>query len=654
MPTKTRTTIERVLKAGAAAAILAVAGAAGYAPAQRRDAAVAAPWPGDRFDVMEKSIPELQAAMTAGIVTAGDLVEIYLARIAAYDQAGPRLNAMIALNPRARGEAAALDRERAARGPRGPLHGVPLVIKDNFDLAGMPTTAGSLALAGLRPPDDAFQVRKLREAGAVILGKTNMHELASGITTISSLGGQTRNPYDLARNPGGSSGGTGAAVAANFAAAGMGSDTCGSIRIPASHNALVGLRGSFGLASRDGVVPLSHTQDVAGPIARSVTDVAILLDATVGHDPADETTAAGEGKRPASYRDALAPDALAGARIGVLTSLFGDAAEDGEARGIVRRALEEMKTHGAEAVEVDVPGFDELLRGSGVIDAEFKFDLADYLAGVPGAPVTSLGEILDRGLIHAAVEGSARRRNAVASRETPQYYRARLKRQALAQALTAVMDAQHLDALAYPTMRRKPAVIGEPQGGSTCQMSAASGLPALSLPAGFTRDGLPIGLELIGRAFGEARLLALGYAFEQHARVRRPPFSTPALVGRSAPPPADFQVTVAAAAQARPGGLAARFSFDRTTGELRYEASTSELAADAVLAAWIHRAGENDRGPATYQVLGRAERRRSGVVVLPPAEHAALDQGRFYLALYTRENPTGELRAPLRLPSRRP
>ena len=207
------------------------------------------------FDVVEKTIPELQAAMAAGTVTSKQIVAAYLARIKAYDHDGPSLRAMIAVNPRALDAADALDKERAARGPRGPLHGIPVVIKDNFETADMPTTGGSIALAGFETGRDAFQVRKLRDAGAVIIGKTNLHELASGITTISSLGGQTRNPYDPTRNPGGSSGGTGAAIAANFASAGLGSDTCGSIRIPAANNNLFGLRGTLGLSSRDGIIP---------------------------------------------------------------------------------------------------------------------------------------------------------------------------------------------------------------------------------------------------------------------------------------------------------------------------------------------------------------------------------------------------------------
>jgi Asp-tRNA(Asn)/Glu-tRNA(Gln) amidotransferase A subunit family amidase len=620
---------------------------------QGRSQSVTAVWAGDRFDVTEKSILDLQDAMAKGTITARDLVEIYLARIDAYDRQGPALRAFIALNPRALEEAAALDRERAERGPRGPLHGIPIAVKDNFDVAGLPTTAGSLALATLQPAGDAFQVKRLKAAGAVILGKTNMHELASGITTISSLGGQTRNPYDPARNPGGSSGGTGAAVAANLAAAGLGSDTCGSIRIPASHNALAGLRGSFGLASRDGVLPLSHTQDVAGPLARTVTDLALMLDATVGVDPADDTTRLSEGRIPSSYRESLKADALKGARIGVLRSLFGDSPDDNEAGAIVRRALDAMREGGAEIVDVAVPGLDDLLRGSSVIDAEFKFDLAAYLAAVPGAPASSLGEILDRGLYHQALDGALRRRNAVASPDSDQSWRARLKRQALVQALIAAFDADALDAIAYPTMRRKPALIGDPQSGSTCQLSAATGLPALSVPAGFTRDGLPIGLELLGRPFDEPALLGLAYAFEQRAGVRRPPFSAPPLAGRAAPAPIDFVASIPVREGRKPEGLTVRFSFDAARRTLGYDAVLSGIPPGDVLAAWIHQDQEGGTpGPAVLQILARGETRRGGSFALTAAQQEALAAGRLSLGLYTTTAPAG-VRRPLALPAPR-
>jgi amidase len=612
--------------------VLASAIGAGTA-AQKPGAPQSSLWPGDRLDVMEKTIAELQDAMKAGTVTSSDLVDIYFARIGAYDRERPAINALISLNPRAREEAAALDRERATRGARGPLHGIPVVVKDNFDMVGLPNTAGSLALADLRPTQDAFQVKRLREAGAVILGKTNLHELASGITTISSLGGQTRNPYDLTRNPGGSSGGTGAAIAANFAVAGLGTDTCGSIRIPASHNSLVGLRPTVGLSSRAGVIPLSHSQDVAGPLARTVADVALLLDATVGVDAADETTKAGEGRRPASYREALRSDALKGARIGVLTVLFGDAPEDNEGGALVRRALETMRKLGAETVDVTIPGFDQLVAGTSVIDAEFKFDLMDYLGRVPNAPVRSLADILDRGLYHSAIESSVRRRNAIESRETDAYRRARIKRDTLKQAILAAFEEHRLDAMAYPTMRRKAATIGQAVYGSTCQLSASTALPALTMPAGFTDDGLPIGIELLGRAFDELKLLSLAQSFEQSTHLRRPPFSTPALVGRAAPPPLEF---VSAVSSTPAGALHVRFTFDPLTGDLRYQATGSGVKPEDVHGAWIQRGSGKERGAALFQLLGIGELRRSSAVVLPPSQHAALVDGKLDLVFYWR------------------
>jgi amidase len=632
MPSSDR--LRRRSAAFAVAAVLGVTWPSGAVETgQPRPAdASRASWPGDRYDVMEKTIAELKDAMQSGSVTSSDLVTIYLARIAAYDQKGPALNAVIALNPRAFEEAAALDRERAARGSRGPLHGIPVLVKDNFDMVGLPTTAGSLALANLRPTEDAFQVARLRAAGAVILGKTNLHELASGITTVSSLGGQTRNPYDPTRNPGGSSGGTGAAIAANFAVAGLGTDTCGSIRIPAAHNSLVGLRPTVGLSSRSGIVPLSHSQDVAGPLARTVSDVVALLDATVGTDPADPSTKAGEGHRPSTYREALRTDALKGARIGVLVSLFGDAPDDNEGGEVVRRALEAMRNLGAETVDVTIPALDQMLNNTSVIDAEFKFDLMDYLARVPDAPVHSLGEIVEQGLYHSAIEASVKRRNAVESRDTDAYRRARIRRDTLRQAVLAAMEEQRVAALAYPTMRRKAAPIGQPQPGSTCHLSAATGLPALSLPAGFTEDGLPIGVELLGRAFDEARLLGFAYGFEQAAPVRRPPFSAPALSGRHAPPAIEF-VSSAAASGAT---LTVRFTFDVLTGELRFQASAKGLPPNDVVAAWIQRGGEGERGGALFQILARGESGRSGTFQLTPAQHDLLRNGKFYLAFYWR------------------
>jgi Asp-tRNA(Asn)/Glu-tRNA(Gln) amidotransferase A subunit family amidase len=519
--------IGRLVRVGSAACI--AAGAASLLLAARP--ALQAQAPGLKaFDVYEKSIVELQDAMRSGTVSSVQLVDGYLARIRAYDQDGPKINALIALNPKAREVAAALDEERRGRGPRGPLHGIPIVVKDNYATADMPTTAGSKALEGFQTGRDAFMVKKLRDAGAVIIGKTNLHELAYGITSVSSIGGQTRNPYDVTRNPGGSSGGTGAAVAASFAAAGMGSDTCGSIRNPSSSNNLVGLRGTAGLSSRDGIVPLSHTQDIGGPLARSVTDLAIMLDATVGADAADATTTASQGRIPKSYFSAMGDSSLQDTRLGVLTALFGTAPEDSEVGGITRGAIDAMRQLGADVVEITIPGFEELLQGTSVIAAEFKFDLMDFLAPFPAAPVKTLAAIIASGKYDPAIDGVIRRAEAVESRD-PESYRVALARRDTARAaVLAAMTARGVTALAYPTLRRKPARIGEAQGGSNCQLSPTTGLPAISIPAGFTEDGLPVGLDLLGLPFSEPALLKAAYAYERSVGPRQPPKTTPSLV----------------------------------------------------------------------------------------------------------------------------
>jgi amidase len=406
-------------------------------------------------------------------------------------------------------------------------------VKDNYETADMQTADGSRSLAGWVPSDDAVLVKKLREAGVIIIAKSNMHEFARGITTLGSLFGQTRNPYALDRNPGGSSGGTGAAIAANFAAVGMGSDTCGSIRIPASHNSLAGIRGTQGLASRSGIIPLSSTQDIGGPIGRTVTDVAIVLDAVGGYDPTDPQTAASVGNIPKSYTDFLQLTGLRGARVGLLTDLLGTNPADAEVASVVREAVSEMKGQGAEVVDVAIPGLSELLtdRANGflIIRLDFKFDLNAYLAARPSAPVRTLEEVLASGKFHPAVEANLRNSQAVETRDTEEYLAHIVKRNILREAILKAMADNRVDVLAYPTIRRKANVVGQPQMGSNCHLSANSGLPAIVVPGGFTPDGLPVGVELLGRAWSEPQLIKLAYAYEQATRHRRPPASTPAL-----------------------------------------------------------------------------------------------------------------------------
>ena len=594
------------------------------------------------FEVMEKSIEDLQKALQDKQVTSQELVELYLARIAAYDQRGPALNAVVALNPLARDEAAKLDAERAEKGSRGPLHGIPLLVKDNYETVEMPTTAGSIALASFHPKRDAFLVRRLKEAGAIILGKTTMHELAAGIVTVGSSFGQTRNPYDLDRTPGGSSGGTGAAIAANFAAAGMGSDTCGSIRIPAANNNLVGLRGTQGLSSRTGIVPLSSSQDIGGPLARSVADLAIIFDAIVAADTLDAQTLAvrrvmdedednpspAPPARPA-YRRGLQRGALKGARIGVVRSLFGSAPEDQEVTTIVNQSLEAMKKAGATVTDVAVPGLDDLLRDSSLITSDFKFDLMEYFAKSDNPPVRSLGEILDRGLYHAALETTFRARNTPDTRETDATRRARIKQTTLRLVTAALIDEQRLDALVYPTLRRRPARIGDAQGGTNCTLSAHSGLPALSVPAGFTADDVPIGLEFLGPAFSEPALLSLGYALEQALPLRRPPFSTPALVAGKSPAARTTRV-------AGPG-MTLTLSYDVSTGRLQYTTTSDAKQKPRVTAVWLHAGTPDAPGAARHALFDtrRMERANaSGEITLSSGERKDLQEGRLLVRFY--------------------
>lgn len=603
--------------------------------------------------VVEAGILELQLALQEGRVTSAWLVDAYLARIRAYDQDGPCLNAIIRLNPRAGIEAEALDLERREAGPRGPLHGIPILLKDNYDVEGMATSAGSLGLATLVPPDDAFQVRTLRAAGAIILGKTNLHELAAGITTISSLGGQTRNPYDPARNPGGSSGGTGAAIAASFAAVGWGTDTSGSIRIPAAHQALFGLRPTKGLSSTDGVVPLCHSQDVAGPLARMVTDLAIALDATIGPDPADPATRATEGRPPVGFVEALAADALRGRRIGVLGQRFGRRKAEQEVNGIVRSALDAVKGLGADVIDIEIAGLDSQLDTSSLIRHEFKFDLADYLAAIPGAPVHSLREIIALGLYHEALEQRFRERDRPESRDTDEYRAALADQDRLRRLLLEAFARHRLDAIAYPTVMRPPARIDEPQDASNCQISAHTGLPALSAPVGFTQHGLPVGIELLGRPFQDARLVAMAYAYEQSAMPRRPPPTTPELVLGRRPEPAvlHLQLDTSAGADTIPDGMIAQASlrFDPSTSTLDYAVVLCGVDAEEVLAIALSRGTDGADGPALHRLSGPGLAVASGACVLPGSHVADLRGGRLSLRVFTRARPHGALRARIRI-----
>ena len=593
------------------------------------------------FDVMEKSIPELTAALNAGEVTSRELVAAYLARIKAYDQSGPALNAMVFINANASKRADELDAERAAGQVRGPLHGIPVAVKDNYDTVDMPTSAGAIGLATSIPPDDAFQVRRLREAGAIILGKTNMHELARGITTVSSIGGQTRNPYDPTRNPGGSSGGTGAAVAASFAAVGMGSDTCGSIRIPSAHHALVGLRGTRGLASGDGIVPLSTTQDIGGPLTRSVEDLAIMLDATAGFDPQDEITRRSEGRLPTTFTDALESTALQGARIAVLEELLGDAAVDRPVRTVIETAVEAMKVHGAEVVDIGETDLSALLQNASVIGLEFGFDFNSYLADTPGAPIRSLSELIESGLYHHVVDDGIRRSLQVESLDTEEYRERLAKRDTVQTAVEELLNTHNLTALIYPTIRQTARPVGQPQAGSNCALSAISGLPAITVPAGYAEDGLPVGLEMIGHEFAESNLIRLAYAYEQATLLRRPPHSTPSLVTPA--PPVVIEIEQVTDGE----GLRGLFTLEGSRRELTFALSVHGVFDDDVLFSHIHRrSGPGATGPVLHLLGGRARPRVSGTLPLSADDLDRLVAGDLYVDVHTAKNLAG-IAAPL-------
>ena len=486
----------------------------------------------DDSALVELSIADLQARMSEGQLSAEQLVTVYLQRIETYDKTGPALNAIQHLAEDAVAQAKLLDEERNTKGPRGALHGIPVLVKDNYETRGLPTTAGSKLFAGFAPDRDATLVARLKNAGAIVIGKTTMHEFAYGITTVGSAFELTRNPYALGRNPGGSSGGTGAAVAAGFASVGMGSDTCGSIRIPAAQNNLVGLRGTQGLSSRAGIVPLSSTQDIGGPIARSVHDLALVLEATVGYDPNDAQTEVMQAQPQPGYAQALAP--VNNARVGILTDWMIQEPLDEPVANQVRRALEAAAGAWSwQLVDLASPAVNAALdrpwNGHLVLINDFLMDINAYLEANPELGIADLGDLVARGEHHPNVEESLTASLSFATDPEGSLaaYEAEIaQREVVRGALLALMLEHDLDALAYPTIRRVAAAHGEEQQGTNCRLAANSGLPAISVPAGFVDDAgveMPVGLEFLGQAFSEQALLNLGLSVEEAFPQRRAP-----------------------------------------------------------------------------------------------------------------------------------
>ena len=476
----------------------------------------------------------------SGNLTAVNLVQWYLRRIDAYDKQGPKLNSVIYINPKALEEAAALDAKLATAGKlAGPLHGIPVLLKDNVNTKDMPTTAGSLSLEGYVPPEDASITKKLRNAGAIILAKVNLHEFAIWGETISSILGQTLNPYDLTRTPGGSSGGTGAALAANFGLLGLGTDTVNSIRSPASANSIVGIRPTLGLISRAGVIPYSFTQDTVGPMARTVIDATKLLNVLVGYDPADEATAWSIGHAEQDYTVHLKANGLQGKRIGILRSFFGKEPVHAEVNKVADRAVEELKAFGATAIDLDTPDLD-----AGKIAAEISvhlYDLKPHLNAYLSAPdantpVKSLAEIIASGKYHPGIDANIKQAQAL---EQDDQYRLRLaKRAALRQRVMKIMADNKLDAIMFPHQKR----LVVPTGGyvqvdRNGSLGAVTGFPSIVVPGGFSspteaaKIGVPIGIEFLGRPWSEGVLIEIAYGYEQGANHRSAPPTTPPLPG---------------------------------------------------------------------------------------------------------------------------
>ena len=438
------------------------------------------------FEVREATIAGIHRAFRDGELTAEALVQMYLDRIEAYDRS-TELNAFVVLNPRALERAAELDAEFAETGRLRPLHGIPVVVKDNYDTHDLQTAAGSAALEGSLPPDDCFIVRRLREAGGIVLGKSNMAEWAfSPVVTVSSILGITRNPYDLSRVPAGSSGGTAAAVAASFGTIGLGTDTGNSIRGPSSHTALVGIRPTIGLTSRDGIVPLYLGQDVGGPMARTVADAALFLGVIAGEDPADSVTALSVGKVPESYLQFLDRDGLQGARIGVLRAYFETESTDPQIVQVMEQAIEDLRRLGAEIVDPFVqPPRQRGRRGRGGRRNNFRYDVNNYLASLgPDAKVKNLTEVVESGKFHPSVEGRLRRALESSLPATPEEaplpgVEGNPVREARRDALIAAMDELRLDAIVYPTWSNAPRKVGDtesPAGDNSQSLAPSTGM----------------------------------------------------------------------------------------------------------------------------------------------------------------------------------
>lgn len=527
-------------------AILALCSAlfAGYSPASFA------------FAVEEVTIADVHAAYREGRISVRQMVQAHLDRIEAYDRRGPYLNSLVNVNPKALEAADRLDAQLAKTPGKftGALFGIPVIIKDNLDMAGMPMTSGFQGWRNYVPPTDAPIVRKILDAGGIIIAKASLSEFArgGGDNINSVVAGFARNPYNTAYATGGSSGGTGASIAANFGIVGIGTDTGGSVRMPAAHNALAGLRPTVGLVSRTGLVPLNSVRDTAGPMARTVRDMTILLEVIAGADAEDAATARSKGHIPKSYTASLKKDGLRGARLGVLRQVFPPKSTDPLILANFEKTIAELKAAGAEIIDpFVVPEIDSVPRPPQT-QARFKDDLTKFIAKHPGIPYPSVKEIADSRLLHPLHQpGFESAAAAGPVDQDPATIEGLKNEQRYRDGFTAAMDAQKIDAAVFPTWSRLPAVNGDrntqlapqpspqPNAGATALGSSLTFVgstlqwPALSVPSGYAGEGLPLGLQILGRAWDEAKVIQYAFGYEQATRYRRPPASVPPLTAAS-------------------------------------------------------------------------------------------------------------------------
>lgn len=597
------------------------------------------PYQVGKVNIINDSIMNLQQAMQRGNLSSEDLVKRYLARIDAYDQKGPELNAIIRLNPNALRRAIELDEERREKGPRSLLHGIPVILKDNFNTYDLPTSGGSVALAGFMPKEDAFQVKKLRQAGAIILAKANMQELASGEVTVSALGGSTKNPYDISRVPGGSSGGSAVAVAAGYSPISMGTDTCGSITIPAAYNNLVGMRPSKGLSSIAGIIPLIPTLDVAAPMARSTQDLAIVMDIVAGFDPDDSATHAVSDRKSPGFVNSLDSIDLSHLRLGKLTSWFGSGTYEAETTAVINQAIDEISQYGAKIIDLHIPEFEELspqIVARSMVEFKPEFDNFFKTHSTDSIKISS--DLIKEygaysnyfGLFQLDSNPEAQALNKLTAknlRKTAQHL------------IVQVMKDNNIDAFIYPAAKEIPVKLGEIQGGHCVSLSALSGLPSLTLPSGFTRSGLPVGMQLLGSSFSDERLVAIGYAIEQQLKRKRSPTVTPILDNGKSPLPVSFSVKIENKAEVN-------FTFDVTKSELTYKTILNQ--EKEVYAVCLH---QSKQGPIIQCLSGVNGRRSEGYLQLGYENVKRLRDGRLHMRSYDKENPLGGKGSTLVFPS---